>query len=147
WLSGEDTSASNSAQAGLAASSLLDVNALPSWLREANQEQQPGSAPAFPPPTQPQQTTASQVPNNQTFYNQLPNGQVSARNSNLSAASFIDMDALPDWYGLLKISSKMERSYQSNRGWQGMWDRLRLVFMELLAVQIICAYPVALVAK
>ena len=81
WLSGEDTSASNSAQAGLAASSLLDVNALPSWLREANQEQQPGSAPA----------------NNQTFYNQLPNGQVSARNSNLSAASFIDMDALPDW--------------------------------------------------
>ena len=97
WLSGEDTSASNSAQAGLAASSLLDVNALPSWLREANQEQQPASAPAFPPPAQPQQAAAGQVPNNQTFYNQLPNGQVPARNSNLSAASFIDMDALPDW--------------------------------------------------
>jgi len=53
----------------------------------------------------------------------------------------------PIGYALLKVSSKMERSYQSNRGWQRMWDRLRLVFMELLAVKIICAYPVALVAK
>src|SRR2546421_667910 len=99
WLSGEDTSASNNAQAGLAASSLLDVNALPSWLREANQEQQPANTPAFPSPAQPQQAAAGQVPNNQTFYNQLPNGQVPARNSNLSSASFIDMDALPDWLG------------------------------------------------
>src|SRR5205085_6321613 len=82
---------------GLAASSLLDMNALPSWLREANQEQQPASAPAFPPPAQPQQASAGQASNNQTFYNQLPNGQVPTRNSNLSAASFIDMDALPDW--------------------------------------------------
>jgi hypothetical protein len=97
WLSGEDAPGSNSGQAGLAASSLLDVNALPSWLRDVNQEQQPGSAPAFPSPAQPQWAAASQAPNSQTFYNQLPNGQVPARNSNLSAASFIDMDSLPDW--------------------------------------------------
>ena len=97
WLSGEDTSASNIAQAGLAASSLLDVNALPSWLREANQGQQTGNAPAFPPPVQPQQAATSQLSNSQRFYNQLPNGQAPAGNSNLSAASFIDMDALPDW--------------------------------------------------
>jgi hypothetical protein len=97
WLSGQNTPASNSEQAGLAASSLLDVNALPSWLREANQEQQRTSAAGFPPPAQPQQVPASRLPNNQAPYNQLPNGQVPARNSNLSAASFIDMDALPDW--------------------------------------------------
>lgn len=97
WLSGEDASASNSVQAGLAASSLLDVNALPSWLREANQEQQSGNAPAFPPPAQPQWAATNQVPDNQTFYHQQPNEQVAARNSNLSAASFIDADALPDW--------------------------------------------------
>lgn len=97
WLSGEDTSASKGAQAGLAASSLLDVNALPSWLREANQEQQAGNAPAFPPPVQSQQVASSQLSNNQTVYNQFPKEQAPARNSNLSAASFIDMDALPDW--------------------------------------------------
>lgn len=73
---------------GLSAASLLDMNALPPWLRENGQGpqgpqgQQPSNmnGPSVPssvpmPPVQPQQPPAG----------------------NLVAASFIDMDALPDW--------------------------------------------------
>ena len=94
WMAGQDTPASTAGQAGLAGSSLLDANAIPPWLREANQEQQHagGSSPAVPLPAQP-----GQVPNNQARYNQLSERQAPSTSGNLSAASFIDMNALPDW--------------------------------------------------
>lgn len=66
----------------LSASSLLDMNALPPWLRENGQASQQGpmnmQGPMAPPATSmPQQPPAA--------------------GSNLAAASFIDMNALPDW--------------------------------------------------
>ena len=62
---------------GLPASSLLDVNSLPAWLREAGQMQgQPGQMPAY----------ASGQP-----------GQTPVENTGISGASLIDADALPAW--------------------------------------------------
>jgi hypothetical protein len=56
WMSARNTPAAPSpqpgAQPGLPASSLLDANALPSWLRQADQEAQAAHAQAFPPPLQ-----------------------------------------------------------------------------------------------
>ncbi|GAC1343389.1 MAG: hypothetical protein NVSMB27_03320 [Ktedonobacteraceae bacterium] len=123
WMTGQNTQSSTTGQgeqASLAASSLVDVHALPPWLREANQEQRRESAAAFS-PVQPWpapgyqqpvgqvpqyqqpdwQMPASnyQVPNGQmpTPNYQQPDGQTPNMNSNLVAASLIDMNALPDW--------------------------------------------------
>lgn len=91
WLSNQPGQPGIAANGGnLSAASLLDMNALPPWLRENAQRPQPaqingqmnmnGSSapPAAPMPQQPPQA-------------------YSATGSNLAAASFIDMDALPDW--------------------------------------------------
>ncbi|MDQ6659484.1 MAG: hypothetical protein M3Z24_00800 [Chloroflexota bacterium] len=71
----------------MSASSLLDENSLPSWMRAngpgGQREQKQETANAFP-PAQPVPQEPSQ--------GQLPN-----MNSNLVAASLIDMDALPNW--------------------------------------------------
>lgn len=82
WLAGQPGAPTGGAS--LPASSLLDINALPPWLRENGQGAQPGQvnmngSPAAPAPSQ-----------------QQPQGQP-AVGGNLAAASFIDMDALPDW--------------------------------------------------
>ncbi len=80
WLAGQPGAPAGGAS--LPASSLLDMNALPPWLRENGQGAQPGqvnmsgSLPPAPSQQQPQARPAA---------------------GNLTAASFIDMDALPDW--------------------------------------------------
>lgn len=70
------------AQSGLAASSLLDMNALPGWLRE----NEPSQA-SFPSPA-----GSGQQPFVQPGQAQPPN-----TSGPLAAASLIDMNALPDW--------------------------------------------------
>jgi hypothetical protein len=111
WMSAQDTSSASRPQAGLSASSLLDANALPSWLRQTDQEQQRGNTGGvFPPPVQGGSAFASSMPQsgnqpasypmgtyNQSSYMQKPTEQAPDRNTNLSAASFIEMDALPSW--------------------------------------------------
>jgi len=82
WLAGQPGAPTGGA--ALPASSLLDMNALPPWLRENGQGSPQGQAtmngsPAAPAPSQ-----------------QQPQGRPAA-GGNLAAASFIDMDALPDW--------------------------------------------------
>jgi len=111
WMSTQDPSSTSRTQAGLSASSLLDANALPSWLHQADQEQRHGNPPTvFPPPVQGGSAFAASMPQpgnqptshpmetyNQSPYIQKPTEQASDRNTNLSAASFIEMDALPSW--------------------------------------------------
>lgn len=107
WMSAQETPSASRPQAGLSASSLLDANALPSWLRQADQEQQRGNTPpVFPPPVQGGSAFAGSMPQsgnqpigtyNQSSYMQKPAEQAPDRNTNLSAASFIELDALPNW--------------------------------------------------
>ena len=107
WMAAQNNEVTRNGQAGFAASSLIDRDGLPSWMREGNQEQKKSSAEAFPPqqvdfvqsphaqlplvqgqvPYQPQMTSQTQASSQQ----QQPN------NSSLSAASFIDVNALPEW--------------------------------------------------
>jgi hypothetical protein len=73
--------ASTGGQQSLSASSLLDVNSLPSWLREGEQAQ----------------GRAHQMPVN---YQSSPTGQpgqIDIGSSGLTGASLIDMNAIPDW--------------------------------------------------
>lgn len=87
-------------QPGMAASMLIDPNALPPWLREGSKEQQAGGMQAMSPayPTQPANLTNLTQPA-QTFPNQPSNGSAMqpTTNGNLAASSFIDVDALPAW--------------------------------------------------
>lgn len=76
---------------GLSASSLLDENSLPTWLREGDQMQgQPGQMPAY----------AS---------NQF--GQTPAGNNGLTGASLIDANALPGW--MTSFEAQQQSSIQS----------------------------------
>ncbi len=70
------------AQSGLAASSLLNMNALPNWLRENESAQGQSPSPA----------DLGQQPFAQPGQAQPPNA-----NGPLAAASLIDMNALPGW--------------------------------------------------
>ncbi len=70
------------AQPGLAASSLLDMNALPGWLRENEPSQAQNPASINPGPLPFAQPGQPQPPNT---------------SGPLAAASLIDMNALPDW--------------------------------------------------
>ncbi|GAC1382442.1 MAG: hypothetical protein NVSMB33_09840 [Ktedonobacteraceae bacterium] len=111
WMSDQDPSVSANREGGLSASSLLDANALPSWLRNANQEQQRGSAafPSSPQSVQPIQSAQpiqtaqpmwapySQIQDSAMPANQPLENQTANTHSSMSAASFIDMNALPDW--------------------------------------------------
>ena len=70
-------SAPQGEHSGLPASSLLDVNSLPAWLREEDQMQgQPGQMQAY-------------------AFNQ--SGQIPTGNNGISGASLIDANALPAW--------------------------------------------------
>jgi hypothetical protein len=98
WLSGQQAA---NGGAGLSAASLLDMNALPPWLRENGQGQQ-GQRPAnvqgaMMSPSAPvaQGPAAPQIQYPQQPQQQPQSRQASA--GNLAAASFIDMDALPEW--------------------------------------------------
>ena len=113
WMAAQNPEVTSKGEAGFAASSLIDKDGLPSWMREGNQEQKRSSAEAFPPqqpgfaqpphyqlplgqaqvPYQPQMNGQMQAPGQQQ---QQPNDQP-MMNSSLSAASFIDVNALPEW--------------------------------------------------
>lgn len=111
WMARQNPGVASNGQAGFAASSLIDRDGLPSWMREGNQEQKKSSAAAFPPQpagfAQPPQLPPGQgqVPYQQQMHRQMqaPNQQPQqlndqpTMNSSLSAASFIDMNALPEW--------------------------------------------------
>jgi hypothetical protein len=87
WLSAQSGAPTNGA--GLSAASLLDMNALPRWLRENGQGSQPvqmNMNGAVIPPSAPMQPIQTQQPQGRP----APAG-------NLAAASFVDMNALPDW--------------------------------------------------
>jgi hypothetical protein len=84
WMSGQPgqqagyppTAPPQGEQSGLPASTLLDVNSLPAWLREEEHMQsQPGQMQAYSP----------------GHSGQIPGG------NNLTGASLIDANALPDW--------------------------------------------------
>ncbi len=96
WMAAQNPEVTRHGQAGFAASSLIDQDGLPSWMREGNLEQKKGSAEAFPPqqpgfapPSQPPTASQTQTPSQQQKNQPM--------NSSLSAASFIDVNALPDW--------------------------------------------------
>lgn len=75
------TAAPAQGQRDISASSLLDVNALPGWLREGEKTQNQSGYP---------QANAQNLPPAQA-------GQYANGNGNLAAASLIDMNALPAW--------------------------------------------------
>lgn len=136
WMSAQDASSTSRPQAGLSASSLLDANALPSWLRQADQGQQRGNTPpALSPPVQGGSAFAASSPQpgnqptshpmetyNQSPYIQQPAEQTPDRNTNLSAASFIEMDALPAW---LRASDDPRQQSASPGQQQGFADPSR----------------------
>ena len=91
WMSGQDTSIPARGESGLPASSLLDTQSLPTWLREGSQEQRSQYAVPPQPPAQAGQAPDYQVPIGQ---GQIPNPNTQ---NNLAAGSLIDANALPDW--------------------------------------------------
>ncbi|QBD79748.1 hypothetical protein EPA93_28725 [Ktedonosporobacter rubrisoli] len=84
----------------LAASSLLDVNALPPWLRENKQEPKGNAMPAAqapaPPPAHFEQAKQAQAVPVAAPRSASP-AHAAINGGGVSAASFIDMNALPDW--------------------------------------------------
>jgi hypothetical protein len=82
WMTNGQPGIPTQGQHGFSASSLIDANALPSWMRESSQASQQGSQ-------VPQPASSSQTP--------MPNRQDERMQGGLAAASFIDMNALPDW--------------------------------------------------
>ncbi len=94
----------SAAPGGLSPSSLLDMDAVPSWMRErGQQEQRSGGFPS----AQPNQSWQSVPPAMQTPPLQNPPGPTSqqpmpvppapGQGNSLSASSFIDPNALPEW--------------------------------------------------
>lgn len=121
WMAGQSipTALNGQGQSGFAASSLIDKEVLPPWMREGNQEQRSVSAEAFAPrpldysqpPQSPQYQQSFgevQVPDQQQGHGQMPQPMQQSRpaeqqaaqmrpDSSLSASSFIDVNALPEW--------------------------------------------------
>ncbi len=89
WMSAQTSS--TPAQGNMTAGSLIDANALPSWLREEVQQEQRGVS--MPPPGAPR---APAAPSMQSVQPMQP-AQPATMNNNISASSFIDVDALPGW--------------------------------------------------
>jgi hypothetical protein len=135
WMTQQEGRASVPAQpaAGetLASSSLVDVDALPSWLRESNQQgQKSGGLPpvqSYPwQATQPpmQAEASQQLSFGQSMPPSMPQGSpvwqppqvpftpemntMPAQGGGMSAASFIDPNALPQW-----LRSGAEQSHQA----------------------------------
>ncbi len=104
WMAAQNPGVPSNGQAGFAASSLIDKDGLPSWMREGNQAQ---------PPHYQLSQGQGQVPYQQQMpapgqQQQQPNEQP-MMNSSLSAASFIDVNALPEW---LRAPSTLPASAQ-----------------------------------
>jgi hypothetical protein len=116
WMSGQPGLSTNGE--GMSAASLLDMNALPSWLRENGQNGQGMQGPQGPQSTNPSSMNMNGVPApsaglSQTGQSQQPPAQ-HAPGGSLVAASFIDMDALPDW--LRAADAQADQSRSSNGG-------------------------------
>ncbi|MHB8597995.1 MAG: hypothetical protein ACYDER_14420 [Ktedonobacteraceae bacterium] len=92
WMSAQTsgTPAQGNVPGNMTAGSLIDANALPSWLREEVQQEQRGVS--MPPPGAPR----AAAPSMQSALPVQP-AQPSNMNNNISASSFIDVDALPGW--------------------------------------------------
>jgi hypothetical protein len=81
------------------ASSLLDIDSLPSWLRESGQaEQASGRSPTGQPSSQPLQKSPS-----------------TSHGNGLSASSLIDMDSVPGWLHQVDQSQKNNPSVSYNQ--------------------------------
>lgn len=83
WMVKQEGAVEESRAQGLAASSLIDMNALPAWLRGE------GNAP--------QQASSGSLGSQSAAPGQVSEPAGPSRNTNLSAASFLDMNALPEW--------------------------------------------------
>lgn len=131
WMAGQNVSvaANGQGQAGFAASSLIDKEVLPPWMREGNQEQRSVSAEAFAPqplgyPQTPQYQPPfgeMQVPNQQPRLAEPQAPQVSS-DSSLSASSFIDVNALPEW---LRATGDGRSEISSSQRQQGANEQQR----------------------
>ena len=125
WMAGQNASVPPNGQTGFSASSLVDKEMLPPWMRQSGQEQHGGNAHVFH-PTQSEQPSYGQPANYQLPFGQvqgqqpqqpsMPQGaihdqmqapppqqqqlnvqQAASANQSLSASSFIDVNALPEW--------------------------------------------------
>jgi len=113
---GSDTPVNNAqtGQQGFSASSLLDMNSLPPWLREGGQEPQDRRAGPSPStgPTPSMQTNSTWQPGGPSPAQSsmqpapwqggppaqsAPTNNAFASGGGLAASSFIDMNSLPDW--------------------------------------------------
>ena len=99
WLAGKNTLPTANGGTGFAASSLVDKDELPPWMREGSQETS-----LYQPQQGAMQVPAQQSPSRQmNEHMQGPRQQVEpsapqmSMNSSLAASSFIDVNALPDW--------------------------------------------------
>lgn len=88
--------AGQSGMSGMNAGSLIDQSALPSWLREAGQQSRPNAAPAIPPVSPVSPMSPSFPPSPAQPVQPVQAGPAAPVNS-ISASSFIDVDALPNW--------------------------------------------------
>lgn len=81
---------------GFSASSLVDMNSLPSWMSEANMSNM--SAPSQQQGQQNYHATPAPQQQGQAMWQNMPSQQQTpSQQAGLSAASFIDVNALPDW--------------------------------------------------
>ena len=96
WMSAQTsgTPAQGNVPGNMTAGSLIDANALPSWLREEVQQEQRGVS--MPPPGAPRGPAAPSMQSVQPVQPVQPT-QSATMNNNISASSFIDVDALPGW--------------------------------------------------
>ncbi len=103
WMSAQTpgTLTTGNAPGNLNGSSLIDPNSLPPWLREGVQQEQRGSMPSrmagavVPQPVSPVQP--AQAIQHVQPVQAMPPTQATGANNNISASSFIDMEALPAW--------------------------------------------------
>ena len=105
WMSAQGNK--QGGQREIPGSSLVDANALPSWLREGGQQEQYSASPNVAPGVL-GMAAAPRAPMPQAM--QPPN-----MNNNISASSFIDMDALPNWLR----PAEEQRNAKGNNGEQG----------------------------
>jgi len=132
WMAGQNvpTIANGQGQAGFAASSLIDKEVLPPWIREGNQEQRSVSAEAFAPrpldyPQTPQYQPPFgevQVPDRQQRLDAQQQAPQMSPDSSLSASSFIDVNALPEW---LRATGDGRSEVSSSQRQQGANEQQR----------------------
>ncbi len=106
WNAAQQQQASEPAR-HVAASSFIDMNSLPSWMSEASKSNMPDMPVSSQQPGQQQYSASPQMPGQAMWQNMPSQQQTPSQQSGLSAASFIDVNSLPDW---LRASSEMGQS-------------------------------------